>query len=153
VSSARSFSRSLVCSLGRSLGHKVTRASRRAQRGMTLLEIMIVLAILAIVMGLLVGPKVMDYFKQAKVKTTNMKLKMCAYQAYPSWTASHPDSDCPASLADLTPYLNNEDLNDAWGTPLTMVCGAKAPAQARGFGVISAGEDHQPGTPDDLHSW
>ena len=35
------------------------RPFRRAQRGMTLLEIMIVLAILALVMGLVVGPRVM----------------------------------------------------------------------------------------------
>ena len=41
--------------------------SRRAQRGMTLLEIMIVLAILALVMGLVVGPRVMKMFGESKV--------------------------------------------------------------------------------------
>jgi len=39
------------------------RRRRSAQRGMTLLEIMIVLAILALVMGLVVGPKVMKMFE------------------------------------------------------------------------------------------
>ena len=47
---------------------KVFKKSRRvAQRGMTLLEIMIVLAILALVMGLVVGPRVMKMFGESKV--------------------------------------------------------------------------------------
>ena len=40
--------------------------ARRAQRGMTLLEIMIVLAILALVMGLVVGPRVMQHVRQVE---------------------------------------------------------------------------------------
>jgi len=42
------------------------RRSRLRQLGMTLLEIMIVLAILALVMGLLVGPQVMKLFTEGK---------------------------------------------------------------------------------------
>jgi len=38
------------------------------QAGMTLLEIMIVLAILALVMGLVVGPRVMKMFASSKVE-------------------------------------------------------------------------------------
>jgi general secretion pathway protein G len=129
------------------------RHGRRGQRGMTLLEIMIVMAILALVMGLLVGPKVMSYFKQAKIDNTNMKLRLMAYQAYTGWAAAHPSTECPASLTELAPFMNNEDLNDSWGVPLIMACGRNAPPAARGFGVSSAGEDHQVGTPDDLHSW
>jgi hypothetical protein len=105
------------------------------------------------VMGLLVGPRVMDYFRQAKVKNTQMKLHLLAFQAYPGWQAAHPSADCPASLGELAPFMNNGDLDDAWGTPLTMVCGSAAPPAAKGLGVISAGEDRQPGTADDLHSW
>ena len=73
----------------------LVRARVRAQRGMTLLEIMIVLAILALVMGLLVGPKVMKMFAESKVDITKIKLKKYAYEAYPSWSASHPDKACP----------------------------------------------------------
>jgi general secretion pathway protein G len=142
--------------LCRRLTRRLAHHHARAHRGMTLLEIMIVLAILAIVMGLLVGPRVLEYFRDAKVKTTRMQLKMYAFQAYPPWTMSHPEKACPDSLAELDPYTNNnkDGAKDAWGTPLTMLCGASAPAMAHGgFAVSSAGEDQKPGTPDDLHSW
>ena len=52
------------------IGKSIARTSRRrhsGQRGMTLLEIMIVLAILALVMGLVVGPKVIGMFRESKV--------------------------------------------------------------------------------------
>ena len=131
----------------------LARLYARAHRGMTLLEIMIVLAILAIVMGLLVGPAVLDHFRKAKIHTTRIKLGMYAYQAYPAWAAAHPDKDCPDKLADLNPYMNNEDTSDAWGIPITLLCGASLPPGAHGLAVTSAGEDHKAGTSDDLHSW
>src|SRR5262245_5813912 len=81
-----------------------TRIAAR-QTGMTLLEIMIVLAILAAVMGLLIGPRVIDAHNRARIETTQMKLKKYAYEAYPSWAASH-GVGCPASLAELNPYMN-----------------------------------------------
>jgi prepilin-type N-terminal cleavage/methylation domain-containing protein len=125
----------------------------RAHRGMTLLEIMIVLAILALVMGIIVGPRVIRSFVEARHKTTRLKLNMVAFQAYPAWSAAHPEKDCPDALADLDPYMNNDDMDDEWGTPMTMLCGASLPPGARGIAVTSAGEDHKAGTADDLHSW
>jgi prepilin-type N-terminal cleavage/methylation domain-containing protein len=139
--------------LARRLGRRLAHHHARAHRGMTLLEIMIVLAIIAIVMGLLVGPAVLRNHRHARVETTRMQLKMYAFQAYPSWSTSHPGKPCPDSLAELDPYMNKNETADAWGTPLTMLCGTNAPGPANGFGVSSAGEDQKPGTPDDLHSW
>ena len=127
--------------------------ARSSQRGMTLLEIMIVLAILALVMGLLVGPRVMKMFGESRVDTTNLKLKKYAFEAYPSWSAAHPDKGCPEKLSDLNEYMNNEDSNDAWGKPLKMMCGQSLPPGARGIAVMSAGEDGKEGTADDLKSW
>ncbi len=120
---------------------------------MTLLEIMIVLAILALVMGLLVGPKVMKMFGESKIDTTKIKIKKYAFEAYPSWSASHPDKGCPEKLADLNEYMNSDDSNDSWGKPLKMMCGSTLPAGARGVAVMSAGEDGKEGTADDLKSW
>lgn len=135
------------------LPRRFPRHLRRAQAGMTLLEIMIVLAILALVMGLLVGPKVMAMFRSSKGKTTAIQLHMLAFDAYPQWASSHPEKGCPDKLEELTAFMNQPDIKDAWGTPLVMRCGSSAPAEARGFGVESAGEDQKMGTPDDLHSW
>src|SRR5882724_8677615 len=135
------------------LRNRLARSLARAHRGMTLLEIMIVLAILALVMGLLVGPKVMKMFQESKVDTTKIKLKKYAFEAYPSWSAAHPDKACPDKLADLNEYMNNDDSNDSWGKPLKMLCGSNLPPGAKGLAVISAGEDGKEGTEDDLGSW
>jgi prepilin-type N-terminal cleavage/methylation domain-containing protein len=132
---------------------RLARSYAAAHRGMTLLEIMIVLAILALVMGLLVGPKVMKMFGESKIDTTKIKLKKYAYEAYPSWSASHPDKACPEKLSDLNEYMNSDDSNDSWGRPLKLMCGQALPPGAKGVAVMSAGEDGKEGTPDDLKSW
>jgi len=135
------------------LRNRLARTYARAHRGMTLLEIMIVLAILALVMGLLVGPKVMKMFGESRVDTTKIKLKKYAFEAYPSWSAAHPDKNCPDKLADLNEYMNSDDSNDSWGKPLKMLCGANLPPGAHGIAIISAGADNKEGTEDDLKSW
>jgi general secretion pathway protein G len=145
--------RNRLSQLTRALARALARAQARAQRGMTLLEIMIVLAILALVMGLLVGPKVMKMFGEAKIDTTKVKLKKYAYEAYPSWSAAHPDKACPANISDLNEYMNGNDSNDSWGRPIKMMCGANLPAGAKGIALVSAGEDGKEGTEDDLKSW
>ena len=125
----------------------------RAERGMTLLEIMIVLAILALVMGLLVGPKVMDYFARAKIETTSLKLTKYANEAFTAWSMAHPQVMCPERLADLDEYMNAQDVNDAWGNPIKLFCGANLPPGARHIALLSAGPDGKEGTADDLRSW
>jgi prepilin-type N-terminal cleavage/methylation domain-containing protein len=135
------------------LRRSFARSFARAHRGMTLLEIMIVLAIIALVMGLLVGPRVMKLFGESKIDTTNIKLKKYAFEAYPSWSASHPDKACPEKLADLNEYMNNNDSNDSWGHPIRMLCGQNMPPGAKGIALLSLGEDGKEGTPDDLKSW
>jgi len=127
--------------------------ARSSQRGMTLLEIMIVLAILAIVMGLLVGPRVLKMFAESKVKTTRIKLTQYANEAFPQWSASHPDKACPDKITDLNEYMNSSDANDSWGRPIKMLCGSSLPAGAKGLAVMSMGEDGKEGTEDDLKSW
>ena len=73
---------------------------------MTLLEIMIVLAILALVMGLLVGPRVMKMFGESKVDTTKIKLSQVRLRGVPAWSAAHPDKACPDKIDDLNEYMN-----------------------------------------------
>lgn len=124
----------------------------RAERGMTLLEIMIVLAILALVMGVVIGPKVMDYFRRARIETTQMKLEMYANQAFPAWAMAHPQAMCPDKLADLAEYANGRDTRDAWGHPIKMLCGTALPPGSHPIALVSAGPDGQEGTGDDLTS-
>ena len=133
------------------LNHR--RIARNAQKGMTLLEIMIVLAILALVMGLVVGPRVMKMFGESKGDVAAATVKKYAYEAYPSWSAAHPDKGCPDKLEDLNEYMNNKDIKDPWGNNYKMMCGQSLPAGAKGLAVMSNGEDGKEGTADDVKSW
>lgn len=125
----------------------------RAHRGMTLLEIMIVLAILALVMGLLVGPRLMDAMDKAKRGTAMLAVKKLANEAYMQWAASHLDRACPDTLDELTPYMNSKDTRDPWGRSYKMYCGATLPAGAHGLAVSSLGPDGTDQTDDDITSW
>ena len=124
-----------------------------SQRGMTLLEIMIVLAILALVMGLLIGPRVMKLFGESKVDIARLTVHKFADEAFPMWTRNHSDKGCPDKLEDLSEYMDKKDTKDPWGNPYKMFCGQNLPAGAKGLAVMSAGEDGKEGTPDDVKSW
>jgi general secretion pathway protein G len=133
---------------------KLARHLARSQRGMTLLEIMIVLAILALVMGLVVGPRVMRMFGKSKVDIAQLTVKKYAFEAFGEWSQAHPDKQCPDKLEDLSQYMDSKDIKDPWGNPYKMFCGQNLPAGAKGgLAVMSAGEDGKEGTEDDVKSW
>lgn len=92
-------------------------------------------------------------FTASQIDATKIKISKYAFEAFPEWSAAHPDKACPDKLADLSEYMNGDDMNDAWGRPLKMLCGASLPPGARGLGVMSVGEDGKEGTADDLKSW
>lgn len=127
--------------------------ARRNKRGMTLLEIMIVLAILALVMGLVVGPRVMKMFGQSKTDIAKLTAKKFADEAYPSWSTANPSKACPDKLEDLSEFMNSKENKDPWGNPYKMMCGQNAPAGVKGLAVMSNGEDGKEGTSDDIKSW
>ena len=131
---------------------KLTKVIAGNQRGMTLLEIMIVLAILALVMGLLVGPRVMKLFGESKNDIAKLTVQKFVNEAYPMWSRNASDP-CPKGLEDLSPYMDKKDTKDPWGNPYKMFCGQNLPAGAKGIAVSSAGEDGKDGTPDDIKSW
>ena len=120
---------------------------------MTLLEIMIVLAILALVMGLVVGPRVMKMFGESKVDIAQADRQEVRVRGVPAVVAAHPDKACPDKLEDLNEYMNNKDIKDPWGSQYKMLCGQNLPAGAKGLAVMSAGEDSKEGTADDIKSW
>ena len=130
---------------------RAIRAARSGEGGMTLLEIMIVLAIIAVVMGFLIGPTVLQMFGESKVETAGIRAKQF-YQACVRWQLN-ADEQCPASLQDISKYMNNKDLNDPWGQEYVMLCGEQAPEESGGFGVVSKGPDEKPDTQDDIKSW
>jgi hypothetical protein len=107
----------------------------------------------AFVDGLSSGSRVDRMFGESKVKTTLIKLTQYANEAFPQWSASHPDKACPDKITDLNEYMNASDADDSWGRPIKMLCGTNLPDGARGIAVMSMGEDGKEGTDDDLKSW
>ena len=133
---------------------KLAKIATNAQRGMTLLEIMIVLAILALVMGLVVGPRVMKLFGESKVDIAKLTVSKFANEAFPQWSRSHPDKGCPDKIEDLSEYMDKKDTKDPWGTQYRMKCGSTLPPSVKGgVAVESAGPDAKWETEDDIKSY
>lgn len=132
----------------------VARETNRVQAGVTLIEIMIVLAIIGLIMGLLVGPAVINNLQKAKIDTAYQKTKQIE-AAYSRWQVN-ADTDCPGSIDDLKEQLGvkkSETVNDPWGHPYIIKCGDQAPEECEGFCVISAGKNGKEGDDDDVKSW
>lgn len=75
-----------------------------------------------------------------------------AYEVYPRWRRA-TNKSCPTDVADLLGGSPRQSVEDPWGNPPILVCGARAPREANGFGVISAAADGRFGTADDIASW
>ena len=121
---------------------------------MTLLEILIVLAILALVMGFLIGPRIFAAFQDAKTDVARSIAKKLAFEAYPQWSMKPSNQGKCPNAGDLAEYVNQKpDFNDPWGNPYIIKCGQDLPNGARGIAVLSRGEDGKEGTNDDQRSW
>ena len=134
--------------MDRSIRGKLARGRRRT-RGMTLVEIMVVVAIIGMIMGA-VAVGAMSQLEKAKVKNTKMIIHN-VQEALVHYATDNTDS-CPKSLGDLVSqkYLN-KDPKDDWGQPLMYVCPSTHGSDSAD--VWSKGKDKQDGTQDDLRSW
>ena len=125
--------------------------SRRARRsrGMTLVEIMVVVAIIGMIMGA-VAVGAMSTYDRAKVKNTRMIIHT-VQEALVHYATDNTDA-CPKALTELVSqkYLSKEPKDD-WGQPLLFVC----PGQHNpdGADIVSKGKDKAEGTTDDIRSW
>jgi general secretion pathway protein G len=128
----------------------VRRAARTVEAGFTLLEIMVVLAIIALLAGG-VGAAVFNNFKKAQKQTARLRVK-AARDATQQYMMDN-SSSCPRSIDDLVAqkYLDRSNAKDPWGKDLIFRC--PGTNETDGADIASAGPDKQEGTPDDIKSW
>jgi general secretion pathway protein G len=128
---------------------RLQRIRRATQRGMTLIEIMVVVAIISMLMGT-VAVGAFSQLEKAKVKNAKMIIKACE-QALVAYQTDNTDS-CPKQLADLytQKYLTKEP-KDPWGEPIVFKCPGEH--NKDGADLVSKGKDKQEGTADDVKSW
>jgi general secretion pathway protein G len=137
------------------LGRPVRPARRAGERGMTLLEIMIVIAILGLLASVIVVA-VMNQFENAKINTAKIQcaeLKKTVHQYY-ALTSEYPNqSQGFKALTNpgggIKPLLK-EVPKDPWNKEYIYV---ESPRDGNEpFDVFSLGPDGQRGTDDDIRA-
>jgi hypothetical protein len=77
---------------------------------------------------------------ETKIVLTQIKVQKYVEEAYPAWLRAHPGQECPRKLIELSEYMEDKDIHDAWGRPLRMRCGT-ALRSGKGIRVMSLGRD------------
>jgi general secretion pathway protein G len=122
-------------------------ARRAATRGMTLIEILVVLAIIGLIMGG-VAVVAVNAMTQARIDTTrtdigNLTASVEMYQL-------QKKGKCPKTVQDLKAAgLIKKANQDAWGNDFVLKC----PGEHDGVDISSAGPDGEFGNEDDINSW
>lgn len=140
--------RGLLTRLNLRAARGLSRRARQGERGMTLLEIMIVVAILGLLATVVVS-NLMNKFNNAKVQTTKLKISEAksTINQYYTVVGEYPNSmnDLVNPPEGLSPFFDKVP-QDAWGKELIY----KPSPNGEAFEVMSLGKDGQRGTKDDL---
>ena len=126
--------------------------ARQAEQGFTLVEMLVVITIIALVMGL-VGPRVLNYLTQSKVKTAKIQIESfeSALDLFFLDAGRYPTTSeglsalvqRPGSTVVWSgPYLKGNTVpTDPWGSPYIY----RSPGQHGSYDIISHGGNQQEG--------
>lgn len=137
--------------------------SAGGEAGFTLVEMLVVITIIGLIMGL-VGPRVLNYLSESKVKAAKIQMQSfsSALDLFNLDTGRYPASgeglgaliQSPGTIAAWNgPYLKGGVLpNDPWGKPYVY----RSPGEHGPYDIVSYGSDGQEGgtgTAADIASW
>ena len=128
----------------RSRARCVTLSRRSTSRGVTLVEVLIVVAILSLIAGG-VAIFAIPQFKKAQVDTAKTDTKTLL-NVIDGWRVTHSGTDCPTVEALKTDksLKADQNINDPWGHPYEIICSGEGDA------VTSWGPDGKKGNEDDV---
>jgi general secretion pathway protein G len=145
------------------LGKRKRQKRARGEGGFTLIEILVVIAIIALIMSL-VGPRVLNYLGESKVKAAKIQIQSfgSALDLFNLDTGRYPSSaegltalvQSPGTIPAWNgPYLKGGVLpNDPWGKSYVY----RSPGEHGPYDIMSYGSDGQEGgtgTAADIASW
>ncbi len=115
-----------------------------AERGVTLFEVLIVVAILAMIAGG-VAFFALPQFNKARIQTAEGAARVIR-QAAQQWQASNNETSCPTMSQLVQDKLLDPGQNtaDPWGQAFTLTCNDEDVT------VISGGPDKKKGSKDDI---
>jgi len=127
-------------------------ASRDGEQGFTLVEMLVVIAIIGLIMGL-IGPRVLNYLSESKVKAAKIQMQSfaSALDLFNLDAGRYPTTaEGLTALVRRTsgiaawngPYLKGGNVpNDPWNHPYLY----RAPGERAAFDIMSLGSDGQEG--------
>lgn len=128
------------------------RSARVGEQGFTLVEMLVVIAIIGLIMGL-IGPRVLNYLGESRVKAAKIQMQSfaSALDLFNLDTGRYPSSAeglaalvrrTPGVAAWNGPYLKGGAVpNDPWGNPYIY----RSPGEHSPFNIVSLGSDRQEG--------
>ena len=137
--------------------------SHKHDSGFTLVEMLVVITIIGMIMAL-VGPRVLNYLGESKVKTAKIQIQSFASAIDLFYLDAGRFPSSAEGLAALVqragdvaswngPYLKGGNVpNDPWGKPYVY----RSPGEHGSYDIISYGADGQQGgtgTAADIVSW
>jgi general secretion pathway protein G len=120
---------------------------RRSEEGMTLIEIMIVLALIALIATTLTLTVVHRY-KEGQVRTAQIQIREVAGNVHTFMIAR---GQCPTMDELVAGHYVRAEPRDPWNNLVTIHCPGEHDPD--GVDVVSYGPDKQQGTEDDIRSW
>lgn len=131
--------------------NSLVRGAKATRRGFSLLELMLVVAIIGILMGVLIV-NLGGAGQKAQVGAAKAQLKQIKgmLETYFVSEGSYPTTE--QGLIPLVTTKAIENTNDPWKRPYRYAAPSVSDP-TKGFDLISVGPDGQPGTADDINVW